>query len=82
MMSADTLETARSYWAEGKRTFRVISDVSDVQQTEVICPASEEGGRRTQCERCGLCAGSAIAAKSIAIVAHGAGRSHAAIHFQ
>ena len=82
MMSADTLETARTYWAEGKRTFRVISDVSEVQQTEVICPASEEGGRRTQCERCGLCAGSVIAAKSIAIVAHGAGRSHAAANVQ
>jgi hypothetical protein len=77
MVSADSLEAAQDAWNMGARTFRVVRDVSDLQAgREILCPASEEAGKRTTCARCGLCAGASIAAKSIAIVAHGAGASH------
>ena len=84
MISADTLEQAKQAHKEGKRTFRVIS-VADWQAnkkgallgSEVLCPASEESGKRTTCQQCKLCSGQTIKAKSIAIVAHGTGKKHA-----
>lgn len=77
MASADTLDQAKAFWSEAIRTFRVIDDVSDVVGgREILCPASKEAGKRTQCESCGLCAGSGIKAKSIAIVAHGIGATN------
>lgn len=57
----------------GPRSFRVIPSVADVAKGEVLCPASEEAGMRTECARCGLCKGGGSKAKSVAIVAHGAG---------
>ena len=72
MTSADSRSQAESAWSRGERTFRVIAHVADViKGREVLCPASEEAGRRTTCESCKLCAGASIKAKSIAIVAHG-----------
>jgi hypothetical protein len=77
MRSADTLDDALDAWSAGQRTFRVIaSDAERIPEREVLCPASEEAGRRVTCEKCKLCAGSSIAAKSVAIVAHGAGATH------
>lgn len=77
MVSADTLEAAQSAWNAGARTFRIVRDAAELRPgREILCPASEEAGKRTTCERCGLCAGASIAAKSIAIVAHGAGAAH------
>lgn len=77
MRSADSETEARNAWAAGERTFRVIGKVSDVVKgSEILCPASEEAGKRTNCAACGLCGGASVAAKSIAIVVHGAGRSH------
>jgi hypothetical protein len=76
MVSADTLHDARDAWANGRRTFRVVSDVSEKTPNEIICPASAEAGKRTTCEKCGLCAGASIAAKNIAIVAHGTGKAN------
>ena len=73
MVSADTASQAIDQWALGNRTFRVIGNVSDViKGKEILCPASEEAGRKASCESCKLCSGNQIAAKSIAIVAHGA----------
>lgn len=72
MISADTLEGAQAAWAKGERTFRVIKDVSEiVKGVEISCPASKEAGARTTCEACGLCGGTSVKAKSIAIVDHG-----------
>jgi hypothetical protein len=79
MQSADSLSQARDAWAAGNRTFRVIP-VRDwteykraaLDKNETLCPASSEGGFRTTCDKCGLCAGAGKKAKSIAIVAHGA----------
>jgi hypothetical protein len=77
MRSADSELEARTAWAIGERTFRVIGAVADVVKgSEILCPASEEAGRKTTCDRCGLCGGASVAAKSIAIVVHGAGKSH------
>jgi len=82
MASADSIDEARQAWRRGLRTFRVVSDVSEIDATrEVLCPASEEAGRRTTCDRCGLCAGTSTRSpRSVAIPAHGGGgaKKHAA----
>ena len=77
MISADNMAMAQGAWANGHRTFRVIDSMDDMDANEVLCPASKEAGERTNCENCGLCAGSSIKAKSIAIVAHGNGAKYA-----
>lgn len=75
MVSADSLQQAQAAWSTGHRTFRIVHHVRDVVRTqEVLCPASKEAGYRSTCERCMLCSGSETKAKSVAIVAHGAGR--------
>jgi hypothetical protein len=73
MASVDTFEDAMEAWAEGWRTFRLGFDKQD---NEVTCPASEEGGRKTTCEKCALCAGAGKVAKSIIIRPHGTGKKH------
>ena len=74
MHSADSLEDAKLAWSKGNRTFRIVANVKDiVKGKEILCPASEEAGRRTTCNVCKLCKGNTIAAKSIAIPAHGNG---------
>lgn len=70
MQSADTLAEAREHWTAGRRTFRVVDSVDDIQAgQEILCPASKEAGARVQCAACGLCKGSARG-KSIAIPLH------------
>ena len=57
----------------GYRTFRIISDVSELERGEVLCPASKEAGARTTCERCNLCdgrKGDNDKRRDVAIVAH------------
>ena len=71
MISADTKAEAIAAWQDGKRTFRVIDNTSDiVAGSEILCPASKEAGRRATCDTCKLCAGASKQAKSIAIVKH------------
>lgn len=73
MVSADSLADARSAWASGHRTFRVIHDATQLQpKQEILCPSD----RGVQCVDCGLCGGSRVQAKSIAIVVHGPGAKH------
>lgn len=67
MTSVESLQEARTAWARGERTFRVISAEDQTTPTEVLCPSP-----RTTCAECRLCAGASVQAKSIAIVAHGA----------
>ena len=77
MQSADTLDDAMQAWQAGNRTFRVINSLDDISKgNEILCPASEEAGKKTNCLNCGLCAGADVKAKNIAIVAHGAGKKH------
>ena len=80
MISADTKEQAAQAHSQGKRTFRVIP-ISEYKShgkdtlmpNEILCPASAEAGKVATCSDCKLCKGQYIKAKSIAIVAHGAG---------
>jgi hypothetical protein len=76
MISADSLQDARIAWKSKRRTFRIITAVSDKTENEILCPASEEAGRKAQCNTCKLCMGSHQTAPSIAIVAHGNGATY------
>ena len=71
MASADTERDARDAWAKGWRTFRVTASVDQSVSGEVLCPASEEAGRKLQCETCGACAGANGRKGSIFIPIHG-----------
>mgnify|MGYP005994128615 CR=1 FL=1 len=72
MTSAESAPAAVAAWERGERTFRVIADLADlIKGKEILCPASKEAGERVQCDKCKLCAGASIKAKSVAIVAHG-----------
>ena len=75
MISCETLEQARTAWRLGFRTFRTIlpEDLESIDTSrEIICPATEEGGKRTTCAECGLCAGlTSKSPKSIVAVIHG-----------
>jgi len=71
MASCDTLQDYESATKAGWRTFRVRLESLPLMEREIACPASEEAGKRTTCDSCGLCKGTAAAARNIAIVAHG-----------
>jgi len=78
MTSADSATDAKQAWGRGERTFRVMADKADlIAGREILCPASEEAGKRTTCESCKLCAGASTKAKSVAIVAHGTSKAAA-----
>ena len=71
MASADSLEDAKKFWKQGARTFRIIQNLDEMQENEILCPASKEAKRRTTCAKCKLCSGtSSNSKKSIAIVEH------------
>lgn len=81
MISADSKEDAQEHHASKRRTFRVIPVSTWVDQgkaallkSEILCPASEEMGKVTTCDKCKLCAGGTVG-KSIAIVSHGTSRN-------
>lgn len=70
MQSVESHLEAHMHWQHGRRTFRVIADLGQLDtRNEVLCPASKEAGRRVQCNQCRLCAGFKQA-KSVAIVEH------------
>jgi DNA-directed RNA polymerase subunit RPC12/RpoP len=71
MASADSGSDVTTATAKGWRTFRVRKLDAPTLENESICPASREGGRRTQCDSCGLCKGAAIAARNVVIADHG-----------
>ena len=71
MASADTAQDVEAATAQGWRSFRVRKHTAPVLVTESVCPASHEGGQRTQCDTCGLCAGATIKARNIVIADHG-----------
>ena len=60
----------------GWRTFRVRHHGQELQESEIICPASSEGGYRTTCEKCQLCRGTSLSARDIAIEVHGNGKGY------
>lgn len=78
MTSTDNLKQSIDAWSRDERTFRVISHVDQLyKRREILCPASEEMGKRATCASCKLCGGASVNAKSIAIVAHGTSKRKA-----
>lgn len=85
MASVDSERELFEAWAHGWRTFRVRLQPDPLVQPgrrthigspralsgEFVCPASDEAGMRTTCQRCQLCRGTSSPARSVAIVAHG-----------
>ena len=81
MASADTIDEAAQANLYGMRVFRV-SIGTDKQTGEVSCPASAEGGKKTTCENCMLCAGTSKSAKDIVIADHALGHKKRVISIQ
>jgi hypothetical protein len=75
MASADSTRDYADAKAAGWRVFRVRAASEHLQAAEIACPASDEAGKRTQCERCELCNGAKgfDCRKDIAIIVHGTG---------
>lgn len=72
MASCESWPDACKASLQGWRTFRVAPKGGrPFKPHEVSCPASEEMGHRTTCERCTLCAGTTSNGRSVVIVAHG-----------
>lgn len=78
MASADSEMEMAAAHAMGYRTFRVTPNAHEnIQGVEIVCPASDEMGKKTQCEQCKACMGTSGKARvSIQIAAHGSGRKH------
>tara|TARA_Y100000310_G_scaffold345352_1_gene464033 strand:+ start:3644 stop:4342 length:699 start_codon:yes stop_codon:yes gene_type:complete len=56
----------------GYRIFRVRADDNERAKNEIVCPASAEAGRKTNCAACGACGGTLAKAKAdVTISAHG-----------
>jgi hypothetical protein len=76
MASCDSAMDASDATAAGWRHFRVRSESEQLLAGEIICPASDEAGKRTQCIRCTLCDGKRTendVRKNIVIIVHGIG---------
>tara|TARA_R110000822_G_scaffold110654_4_gene240924 strand:- start:5998 stop:6741 length:744 start_codon:yes stop_codon:yes gene_type:complete len=73
MASVDSFDETMLAWEQGWRTFRMGVDPLD---GEVLCPASEQAGKKTTCANCGLCGGKSKQAKSVYIPPHGTGKKH------
>ena len=75
MASADSATDQRDATAQGWRTFRVRTATEALASREIACPASEEAGKRTSCDSCGLCDGARTDDRraNIAIIVHGIG---------
>lgn len=72
MASVETTEDRLRAKAMGWRTFRVRSYDERVLPNEVICPASLEAGKKTNCAKCLACGGLSTKARcDIVIRAHG-----------
>ena len=70
MASVDSAEEYAEATAKGWRTYRVRKASEPILAGEIICPASDEAGNRTTCNRCLLCAGTSRQAKNVAIIEH------------
>jgi hypothetical protein len=76
MASCDRVQDSIDAKSMGWRHFRVRTSAQELLPGEIMCPASEESGKRTTCEKCKLCSGSRgprEARKNIAIIVHGIG---------
>jgi hypothetical protein len=76
MASVDTVEEQRTAAALGWRCYRDRLESEPLLDSELVCPASVEGGHKALCAGCSLCRGLSRPAKHIAIVAHGTGAAY------
>lgn len=77
MASCDSLGDYATAKRMGWRTFRVRpKGDTTILAREIMCPASDEAGKRTQCIRCKLCSGARAGdgRKDITIIVHGIGK--------
>lgn len=73
MASTDSHDELADARAAGWRSFRVRAPFEPLAGKEIVCPASDEAGKKTTCESCRACGGTGAKARAdIAIVAHGA----------
>jgi hypothetical protein len=77
MASVETLADQVSAKIMGFRTFRVRSSAdAPMAKREVVCPASEEAGRKLTCIDCKACGGTSSKARADMVIAtHGGGSS-------
>jgi len=77
MASVDNEQEARAARAMGWRTFRCRTEDEPLMEGEIMCPASDEAGKKTTCDECLLCAGDYSGKTNkipdISIVVHGRG---------
>lgn len=73
MASVETTEAQLRARKMGWKTFRIRNSDEPLNSHEFVCPASEEAGKRMQCEDCLACCGGSWNGKQVtpAIVAHG-----------
>ena len=76
MASADSPLDRLQARARGYRVFRVRTEAEPVEDREVVCPASAEAGKKTNCAACRACGGTSAKARAdIVIAVHGTGRA-------
>jgi hypothetical protein len=75
MASCDSVAEQLQATAMGWRTFRARASYEPLIAGEISCPASDEAGKKSTCEKCRLCDGSRTndARKNISIIVHGIG---------
>lgn len=73
MASCDSERDLFEAQAMGWRTFRVRAESDPILPVEIVCPASEEAGKRRTCETCRACDGAGTG-RSVTIIAHGKGK--------
>lgn len=75
MASVDSPAEAFEARSLGWRSYRIRLPDEPLLPTESVCPASEEAGHRTTCERCGQCDGARLhdIRQNYAVIAHGSG---------
>ena len=72
MASVDTLAEYHEAKAMGWRTFRIKNAEESKLKQEIVCPASIEAGKKSNCAKCGLCSGlSSKSPRDIVINVHG-----------
>lgn len=71
MASVDTEKEYKLAISKGWRTFRTRLDTDRILENEFVCPASKEGGYKTDCATCGACKGNRAMSKTPVICSHG-----------
>jgi hypothetical protein len=71
MASTHSVAEVQEANALGWRSYRTLQSIDELQDNEIICPATAEGGYKHTCESCGACNGGSSQKRSIGTVVHG-----------